>query len=81
MNLYEVKDVDTGQVLIQASTAGEVARLLKCSSATIGQAYHGDYAIKHKYRVEQVDIALKKNDPIWIDWDLCRNKILKYGRK
>lgn len=39
MNLYEVKDASTERVLISASPAGEVAKLLKCSSHKIRQAY------------------------------------------
>lgn len=81
MNLYEVKDATTGRILIHASLASEIAKLLKCSDSKVRQAYYGNNAIDHKYKVEFVDIVLKKNDSIWIDWDLCRNRILKYGRK
>ena len=77
MILYEVKDASTERVLISASPAGEVAKLLKCSSHKIRQAYYSNFAIEHKYKVDCVDTALKKNDSIWIDWDLCRNRILK----
>lgn len=77
MNLYEVKDASTERVLISASPAGEVAKLLKCSSHKKRQAYYSNFAIEHKYKVDCVDTALKKNDSIWIDWDLCRNRILK----
>lgn len=81
MNLYEVKDATTGRIIIHTSPAREIAKLLKCSAERIRQSYIGNYAINHKYKVECVDVALKKNDSIWIDWDLCRNRILKYGRK
>lgn len=81
MNLYEVKDVPTGRIIIHASPASEIADMLKCSSYKVRQAYYANNTMDHKYKVECVDTALKKNDPIWIDWDLCRNRILKYGRK
>jgi hypothetical protein len=81
MNLYEVKDATTGRIIIHASPAREIAKLLKCSAERIRQSYIGNYAIERKYKVDCVDTTLKKNDSIWIDWDLCRNRILKYGRK
>lgn len=81
MNLYEAKDATTGRIIIHASPTREIAKLLKCSAERIRQSYIGNYAIERKYKVDCVDTALKKNDSIWIDRDLCRNRILKYGRK
>ena len=77
MNLYEVRAAAPERFFFSASPAGDGSKLLKCSSHKRRQAYYSNFAIEHKYKVDCVDTALKKNDSIWIDWDLCRNRILK----
>ena len=79
MNLYEIKDVRTGQLLDPAVSMSlqEVADRLHCSKQLVTNSYHGNYAIEDKYKLEQVDVTIKKTDTIWIDWELRRNWFLK----
>ena len=81
--MYEIKDVETGQILTPVAITGlDAGKLLGCSQTTIHNAYHGGYLLKGRYMVRQVDTVIPKNDSIWIDWDLQRNWLLKLcGRK
>ena len=47
----------------------------------ISNAYHSNYAIYGKYRVNQVDTTLTQKDPIWLEWDLWRTVILGICRR
>lgn len=79
MNLYEIKDVRTGQLLDPAVSMSfqEVADRLHCSKQLVSNSYHGNYTIGGKYKVEHVDETISISDPIWIDWELRRNWFLK----
>lgn len=81
MNLYEITDMNTGKVIEPAITLKEASERLNCKSYLISNAYHGGHLAKRRYRVGLADETVKKMDPIWIDWELCRNRILKYGRR
>lgn len=79
MNLYEIKDVRTGQLLDPAVSMSlqEVADRLHCSKQLVSNSYRGNYAIEGKYKLEHVDATISISDPIWIDWELRRNWLLK----
>ena len=81
MNLYEVKNVETGQIIASAVLIKEASKLLDCPAYAISNAYHSNYAIYGKYRINQIDTTITKRDPIWLEWDLYRNMILKSGRR
>ena len=81
MNLYEIKNMETGQIVASTVLLREAAKLLDCPTYAISNAYHSNYAIYGKYRVNQVDVTLTKKDPLWIKWDLYRNMILESGRR
>lgn len=81
MNLYEVKNVETGQVIASAVLIKEASKLLDCPTYAVSNAYHSNYAIHGKYRINQIDTTITKRDPIWHKWDLYRNMILKSGRR
>lgn len=77
MNLYEIKNVDTGQIIVPAILAREAAKLLDCSTNTIIGSYFGNYTLRKKYRVERVDTAISPKDPLWTEWEIRRNWLLK----
>ena len=77
MNLYEIKNIDTGQAIAPMMTAREAAKLLKCHQSSISGAYHGNYILHGKYKVEAVDVTIPKRDNIWISWDLRRSWLLR----
>lgn len=77
MNLYDIKDADTGKLILQDVTSKEAAEILHYSRHAITQAGGNGNRIGHKYIVELVDEVARRNDPIWIDWELGRNKFLK----
>lgn len=54
MNLYEIKDVRTGQLLAPAVSMSlqEVADRLHCSKQLVSNSYHGNYAIEGKYKLK-----------------------------
>lgn len=81
MNLYEIKNVENGQIIALAVVLKEASKLLGCPAYAISNAYHSNYAIYGKYRVNQVDTTLTQKDPLWAEWDLYRNMILKSGRR
>ncbi len=84
MNLYEITDIKTGKVIEPAGTLKQVTKKLKCSKDTISGAYYGNYAIRHRYTVEVVDIAIAKRDPIWVEWNATVRwliNICKEGKK
>lgn len=82
MYLYEIKDVKAGELIeLVPVTMQEVAEKLGCTRQSASNSYHGNYAIYGKYKLERVDVTIKRTDPIWIDWELWRNKMLKMGRK
>lgn len=82
MYLYEIKDVKTGELIEPVPvTMQEAAEKLGCTRQAASNSYHGNYAIYGKYKLERVDVTIKRTDPIWIDWELWRNKMLKMGRK
>lgn len=76
MNLYEIKNVETGQIMATAIRTREAAKLLGCPTWTISGAYHSNYAIHGKYKVELADITIKKLDPLWIEWDTTRQWLM-----
>lgn len=81
MNLYEIKNVENGQIIASAVLLKEASKLLDCPAYAISNAYHSNYAIYGKYKVDQVDTTLKRQDPLWVEWDLYRNMILESGRR
>ena len=81
MNLYEIKNVENGQIIASAVVLKETSKLLDCPAYAISNAYHSNYAIYGKYKINQVDTTLKKQDPLWVEWDLYRNMILESGRR
>lgn len=81
MNLYEITDIKTGNTIEPAVTLKQAAERLKCSRSAASGAYYGNYAIEHRYAIEVVDTAIAKQDPIWIEWDLCRTTILRACRR
>lgn len=81
MNLYEIKNMETGQIVASTVLLKEAAKLLDCPTYAISNAYHSNYAIYGKYRVNQVDTTLIQKDPIWLEWDLWRTAILGICRR
>ena len=81
MNLYEITDIKTGKTIEPAVTLKQAAERLKCSRSAVSGAYYGNYAIEHRYAIEVVDTAIAKQDPIWLEWDLCRTTILRACRR
>lgn len=83
--MYEIKDTEADEILTPvAVTAVEVGMLLGCSPNTVVNAYLGNHLIKRRYMIQQVDVVITKKDPIWYDWDLRTNwllKICKGGRE
>ena len=77
MNLYEIKSIDTGQIIAPAILAREAAKLLDCSTNTIIGAYFGNYILQKKYKIERVDTAISRKDPLWTEWEIRRNWLLK----
>lgn len=81
MNLYEITDIKTGKTIEPAVTLKQAAERLKCSRSAVSGAYYGNYAIGHRYAIEAVDIAIPKQDPIWLEWDVWRTTILRACRR
>lgn len=81
MNLYEIKNVETGQTMATAIRTGEAAKLLGCLAWTISGAYHSNYAIRGRYKVELADITIKKLDPLWIEWEITRQWLMNICKK
>lgn len=81
MNLYEITDIKTGKTIESAVTLKQAAERLKCSRSAVSGAYYGNYAIEHRYAIEAVDIAIPKQDPIWLEWDVWRTTILRACRR
>ena len=81
MNLYEIKNVENGQIIASAVLLKEASKLLDCPAYAISNAYHSNYAIYGKYKVDQVDTTLKKQDTIWLEWDFWRVTILRACRR
>ena len=81
MNLYEIKNIENGQIIASAVLLKEAAKLLDCPAYAISNAYHSNYAIYGKYRVNQIDTTLTQKDPIWLEWDLWRTAILGICRR
>ena len=81
MNLYEIKNMETGQIVASTVLLKEAAKLLDCPAYAISNAYHSNYAIYGKYRVNQVDTTLTQKDPIWLEWDLWRTVVLGICRR
>lgn len=81
MNLYEITDIKTGKTIEPAVTLKQAAERLKCSRSAVSGAHQGNYAIGHRYVIEAVDTTIAKQDPIWLEWDLCRTTILRTCRR
>ena len=64
MNLYEIKNVENGQIIASAVVLKEASKLLDCPTYAISNAYHSNYAIYGKYKINQVDTTLKRQDPL-----------------
>lgn len=60
MNLYEIKNMETGQIVASTVLLKEAAKLLDCPAYAISNAYHSNYAIYGKYKINQVDTTLTK---------------------
>ncbi|MFR7926008.1 MAG: hypothetical protein ACLU5B_00140 [Mediterraneibacter faecis] len=50
MNLYEIKNMETGQIVASTVLLKEAAKLLDCPAYAISNAYHSNYAIYGKYK-------------------------------
>ena len=81
MNLYEIKNMETGQIVASTVLLKEAAKLLDCPVYAISNAYHSNYAIYGKYKINQVDTTLTKKSPLWAEWDLWRIWFLKLCRR
>ena len=81
MNLYEIKNMETGQIVASTVLLKEAAKLLDCPAYAISNAYHSNYAIYGKYKINQVDTTLTKKSPLWSEWDLWRIWFLKLCRR
>ena len=53
MNLYEIKNMETGQIVASTVLLKEAAKLLDCPAYAISNAYHSNYAIYGKYKINQ----------------------------
>lgn len=51
MNLYEIKNMETGQIVASTVLLKEAAKLLDCPAYAISNAYHSNYAIYGKYKI------------------------------
>lgn len=81
MNLYEIKNMETGQIVASTVLLKEAAKLLDCPAYAISNAYHSNYAIYGKYKINQVDTTLTKKSLLWAEWDLWRIWFLKLCRR
>ena len=52
MNLYEIKNMETGQIVASTVLLKEAAKLLDCPAYAISNAYHSNYAIYGKYKIK-----------------------------
>ena len=52
--------METGQIVASTVLLKEAAKLLDCPAYAISNAYHSNYAIYGKYKINQVDTTLTK---------------------
>lgn len=78
MNLYEIRDA-TGKAVepVLSVSLKEAAARTGYSTQALSCAYCQGYAIQGKYKLQQVDVTIKRTDAIWIDWELRRAWLLK----
>lgn len=79
LSLYEVKTV-TGEMVTDGATLKEIAETLHLPIGTVRNAVYQEYALQSKYIIKKVDesIARARDQRLLIDYELTRNKILKY---
>lgn len=81
MNLYEIKNMETGQIVASTVLLKEAAKLLDCPAYAISNAYHSNYAIYGKYKINQVDTTLTKKSPAMGRMGFVENLVFEIMQK